>query len=199
MNWEQFAAKVLSVSKIGLKYSKDPYALENYKELEDLSIKMINEVAIPDLEKTIYERDIYPTPNVSVRVLIFNEQGQLLMVKEKDDGGWAVPGGWCDVFYSPKENAKKEVSEETGLTVQIDKLLAVFQREKYKDYPTIVSEYVQYFSASVVSGTMHQNHEVSEVRFFSVNELPNLSRKTTITELTRALNVYYGKEEVQFD
>lgn len=199
MNWEQFAAKAMSISKVGLKYSTDPYALENYKELEELTIQMINEVAMTPVTKTIYERDIYPTPNVSVRVLLFNEEGKLLMVKEKDDGGWAVSGGWCDVFYSPQENAKKEVLEETGLIVEINRLLAVYQREKYKDYPTIVSEYVHYFSGTILDGTMHENHEVSEVAFFSVEELPSLSRKTTILELTRALDVYYGRKEVQFD
>lgn len=199
MKWDEFASKVMSVARIGQKYSKDPYALDNYQQLEELSIKMLDEVSVEPISKNIYERNIYPTPNVSVRILVGNEKNDLLMVKEKDDGGWAVPGGWCDVFYSPHENAVKEVKEETGLDIEIDNLLGVFQREKYKDYPAIVSEYVLYFSGHIISGELENNFEVSNVAFFDVNKLPELSKKTTIEELRRAYKVYLKETEVQFD
>lgn len=199
MRWSEFASKVMSISRIGQKYSQDPYALDNYQQLEELSIEMLNEVSEEPIEKNIYERNIYPTPNVSVRVMVFDQEDKLLMVKEKDDGGWAVPGGWCDVFYSPETNAIKEVSEETGLDIQVDSLLGIFQREKYKDYPAIVSEYVLYFSAHPISGALNPNFEVDDAEFFDINELPELSRKNTIEELRRAYQVYLKELEVQFD
>ena len=199
MKWDEFASKVLSISRIGKKYSKDPYAIDNYEQLEELSIKMLNEASVEAVEKNIYERDIYPTPNVSVRILVINEKDEVLMVQEKDDGRWAVPGGWCDVFISVKDNAIKEVKEETGLDVEIDCLLGIFQREKYKDYPSLVSEYVHYFSATVVGGSLNPNFEVSKAAYFPLNELPELSRKNTIEELKRAFQVYYKETDVQFD
>lgn len=84
MNWEQFTSKVLSVARIGLKFSTDPFALENYEELEKLAIETLKTNVDPDIQTNIYERDIYPTPNVSVRVIVFNDYGELLLVKERD-------------------------------------------------------------------------------------------------------------------
>lgn len=199
MNWEQFTSKVLGVARIGLKFSQDPFALENYEELEQLAIATLQENVDPDIQLNIYERDIYPTPNTSVRVIVFNESGELLLVKEADFGTWSVPGGWCDLFESSSESGKKEVLQETGLTVKIERLLAVLQREKYKEYRTLISEYVHYYSASILSGNLRSNHETMDVCFFPVDELPPLSRKSSHTEIMKALAVYRHERDVDFD
>jgi len=199
MNWEQFTSKVLGVARIGLKFSKDPFALENYEELEQLAIATLAQNADPEIRINIYERDIYPTPNISVRVIVFNEAGELLLVKEADFGTWSIPGGWCDLFESSSESGKKEVLQETGLNVKIDRLLAVLQREKYKDYRTLISEYVHYYSATILSGSLRPNHETTEVRFFPIDELPDLSRKSSKAEIQKALAVYRRECDVEFD
>lgn len=198
MKWHEYVMRIMSIARIGQKYTHDDYARENYEELEKLSLDMLNQVSVEPYEKNIFERDIYPTPNVSVRVMI-KQDNQLLMVKEKQDGGWAVPGGWCEVYLSLSENAKKEVKEETGLDVEMTQVLAIMQREKYKDYKSIVSEYVVYVAAHILGGEIQGNHEVTDVGFFNFEQLPELSKKNTITELTRAYNVLLGNKPVQFD
>ena len=168
MEWNHFLSKLLSISKIGLKFSKDPYALENYQELQDLVIQQSQEVNQPIDVVKLYPKDTYPTPNVSVRIMIFNEKNQLLMVQEKSDQGYAVPGGWCDVFESPKQNAIKEVKQETGLDVEIVRLCAIMQRELYKSKPTMISEYVMYFLVEIKGGDLQFNHELMDIGFFVV-------------------------------
>jgi len=75
----QFIIKVAAISKIGLLFSKDPYAIENYNELQILSKQLIEDLGKFKIDGPNYfSRDIYPTPNVSVRALIFNERKQLL-------------------------------------------------------------------------------------------------------------------------
>lgn len=199
MKIEQFISKVLALARIGQKYTQDEYARENYEELEKLAIETISENAEIIFDHNIYIHDVYATPNVSVRVLVFNEEGKLLMVKEKQDGRWAVPGGWCDVFESSSESGRKEVKQEAGLDVKIERILGVFQRERYKDYPTLVSEYVHYYCASILGGDLKHNHETLDVGFFDINELPELSKKNTIMELTKAYQVYLNELPVQFD
>lgn len=199
MKIEQFISKVLAISRIGQKYTKDDYARENYEELEKLAIQIINDNAEMLFDHNIYIHDVYATPNVSVRVLVFNDEGKLLMVKEKQDGGWAVPGGWCDVFESSSESGRKEVKQEAGLDVKVERILGVFQRERYKDYPTLVSEYVHYYCASIMGGELKHNHETIDVGFFDINKLPELSKKNTIMELTKAYQVYLNELPVQFD
>lgn len=189
MNYTEFVAKVLAISRIGLKFSKDEYALENYKELQDLAQAQLKDehgftaIDIP------YQKDIYPTPSVSVRVIVFNEKGQLLMGQEKSDGGFAVPGGWCDLFESPTEAAIKEVLQETGLHVKIDRMLALLRRDLYRISPALISEYVVYFQASVIGGTLTPNHEILQVGFFDLDKIPPTSRKMTLNELHKALDI----------
>ncbi len=199
MNQKQFIAKVLSISRIGLKFSKDPYAIENYQELQTLAIQQLDEIYHLPEEDHPYQRDIYPTPNISVRVIIFNDQKQLLLVQERDDQKYAVPGGWCDIFESAKENAIKEVKQETNLDVRIDKVLAILRRDIYKQHPSLISEYVIYFSATILEGELAHNHEILSLAFYDLDKLPEFSRKMTSIELHKALNVYLNNEEVIFD
>lgn len=189
MDWHVYLMRIMSIAKVGQKYSQDPYALANYQELEELSLEMINNFVAPKYSENLFQRDIYPTPNVSVRCLVIQDN-KILMVKEKDDLGWALPGGWCEIFLSPQDNAIKEVREETGYQVEIKRFLAIYQREKYKNYPTLVSEYALYFLAEIVGGSPINNHEVSAVDFFDFENLPNLSRKTTLEEISQAYRVY---------
>ena len=199
MKWNEFLAKVLAISRIGLKFSKDPYALENYEELHTLALQQLNELHETPEASLPYQRDIYPTPNISVRVLIFNEKQELLMGQERSDGAYAVPGGWCDVFESPGDNARKEVLQETGLSVKIDKVLCILRRELYREYASMISEYVIYFSATVLEGELKHNHEIISLGYFPLDQLPPLSRKMTEAELRKALDVYLNKTDVVFD
>jgi ADP-ribose pyrophosphatase YjhB (NUDIX family) len=199
MQWEQYVIKVLSICKIGLKYSKDPFALENYAELEKISLELVNGDQRYPLKGNFYERDIYPTPNLSVRVIVFNELNQLLMVKEVMDGKWAVPGGWVDVFNTPSEAAVSEVLQETGLLINPTRIIAIMQRERYKDYPTLVSETVHYFLAEVISGVLTPSHETSEVCWIDWNDLPELSRKSTEKEIKRAIDIALNHKDTYFE
>ena len=79
-----YIIKIQSIAKIGLVYSKDPYALTNYQELSDLSTKFLEEFMEVEFDRPNYfQRDIYPTPSVSVRTVILNnKKNKVLMVKE---------------------------------------------------------------------------------------------------------------------
>ena len=199
MEWNQFVSKILAFSKVGIKYSQDPYALENYHELEALATLQITEQKLIGETVTLYPKEAYPTPNVSVRIIIFNEKGQLLMVQEAQDHKFAPPGGWCDVFESPKENALKEVKQETGLDAKIDRLLGVFMRDNYKERATMVSEYCMYFQATVIGGTLQHNHELVGIGYYDLDDLPVLSGKTSHFELHTALSVALNKTEPYVD
>jgi len=199
MMWNEFVAKVLAVSRIGLKFSKDPYALENYEELHNLALNQLKEIDQTPENALPYQRELYPTPNISVRVLIFNERNELLMGQESSDGKYAVPGGWCDVFESASETAHKEVHQETGLNVRIDKVLCLLRRDLYREYASMISEYVVYFSATVIGGELKPNHEILSLGYFPLNDLPPLSRKMTEKELWKAINVILNQTEVVFD
>jgi len=198
MKYEEYVARCQAIAKIGKKFSHDPYALENYEELEKISGKMMSDITGDDIVN-IFEYDVYPTPSSSVRVIVFDEIGKLLMVQEKQDGNYAVPGGWCEVFDSLQETAIKEVKQESGLSIEVVRLLAIFQRERYKDYPTVLSEQVHYFLGKIVGGEIESNHEILSVGFKDINNLPELSKKNSRSEVQIAIKVALHDLPVYFD
>jgi 8-oxo-dGTP pyrophosphatase MutT (NUDIX family) len=67
----------------------------------------------------------YATPKVDVRGAVFRDD-QLLMVKERRDGGWTMAGGWADVGDYPAASAEREVWEESGFRVRASRLIGVY-------------------------------------------------------------------------
>lgn len=108
-------------------------------------------------------------------VIMINEKNEVLLQK-RHDGNWGLPGGLMDLGESFEEVAKREVFEETGLTVGNLKLLNVYSgQEYYLKVPNgdeLYSATAVYFTKDV-RGTMRVDYTESEkMEYFSVNQLP---------------------------
>jgi len=184
----EFILKVHSISKIGLTYSKDPYALENYQELSNLSSSMLKSFTSVDFNRPQYfSKDLYPTPNVSVRMVILAEKNQVLLVKEKIDGGYTLPGGWADLFESPVEAIRKECMQEAGATVNVEKLSGVYHFD-FLHRGSAQSQYVLVFMGHLTKPLKHWGHEITDVSFFPINQLPKtISFKIERKDLIRMI------------
>lgn len=194
----EFIKKVQSIAQIGLSFSTDPYAVDNYKELKDISIKMLHDYTTLPLDTCdLYKDFIYPTPQPAVRSMVIKDE-QLLLVKEKDSGLWSLPGGWCDIDCSPKETAMKETFEESGYVIDCTKLLAVFDRRNYLK-KSLYDVYCLYFLGNVVAGQPKCNHETEDIGWFNISSLPPLSRKNSIEEIQKAYDVYQKNLETYFE
>lgn len=183
-----FVLKVQSIAKIGLKYSKDPYAISNYTELNNLSIKFLEEFMEVQFDRPNYfQRDIYPTPNVSVRTVILNEdRTKLIMVREANTHTYSLPGGWADLYDSPSQTARNECSQEAGADIDIIRLVGVLNRTPFKN-PTSIPEYVVIFEATL-KGQLHEHeYETDDVGWFNIDKLPTLSPKVTPEEVQRMI------------
>ena len=145
-----FLIKIQAISKIGLVFSKDPYALTNYQEINDLSTKYLEDFTNVKFDRPNYfERNIYPTPNVSVRTVIFNEdKTKVLLVREAAFGEYSLPGGWSDLYDSPSQTAINECKQEAGADIEIVRLVGIMNRTPFKQ-PTSVPEYVVIFEAKL--------------------------------------------------
>ena len=56
---------------------------------------------------------------------VVNDEGKLLLIQRADSGVWLYPTGWCDIGYSAPEVVVKEVREETGIDVEVVRLIGV--------------------------------------------------------------------------
>lgn len=195
-----FILKVQSVSKIGLLYSKDEYAIENYEELQALSKKALEELCEFNLDRNNYfDKDIYPTPSVSVRGYVLNELNQLLFVKEKSTQTWSIPGGWCDIGDTPKQSICLELLQEAGIIVEPTKILSVLNRNLYKDNRCTTTEYSISFHCQYISGQFKDNHETCDAKYFSIDQLPVLSHKVTKDEICKNWQVIVNDLATVFD
>ena len=192
-----FILKVQSISKIGLIYSKDPYALTNYQELNDLSTKFLEDFLEVKFDRPNYfQRDIYPTPNISVRTIIFNEdKTKVLMVREAALQAYSLPGGWADLYDSPSQTAKNECIQEAGAEIEIVRLVGLTSRTPFKA-PTSIPEYVAIFEAKLTELHKEHEYETDDVGFFDIDNLPEISRKTSKQELLRFIKAAKNGETI---
>jgi len=194
-----FLIRIQAIAKTGLVYSKDEYALTNYKEINDLSTKMLEEFLEVNFDRPNYfTKDVYPTPNISCRTVILNKDNtKVLYVKEVNGQAYSLPGGWCDVYDSPSKAALNECIQEAGAEVKIERLLGVINRTPFKTSVN-VPEYAVIFLAHFDGELKEHEYETCEVNWYNIENIPPLSRKMSKMEVKRILDAA-TKGETIFD
>ena len=192
-----FVLKIQSIAKIGLIYSKDPYAITNYNEINKLSLDFLERFMEVKFDRPNYfKRDIYPTPNVSVRTVILNEdKTKVLMVREADTKSYSLPGGWADLYDSPSKTALNECMQEAGANIDIIRLVGITNRTPFKN-PTSVPEYVIIFEARLVGELQEHEYETDDVGWYDVNNLPELCPKVSRFEVQRMVDSAISGETI---
>ena len=136
---------------------------------------------IKDLRVSVGHKPLL-TPGVDA--VIYNDAGQLLLIKRSDTGRWGLPGGQLDPLEPPALGLVREVFEETGLKVIPKRLLGIFGGNDafHVRYPNgdEVDPIVSLFGCKIVGGELrNRDGEATEVNFFAPDELP--SELTDIT------------------
>lgn len=129
--WLDVAKRIQALAQNGLAYSDNKYDIERYEELRNLSMEIMAEYADMDMTKVkdlFANENGYQTPKVDIRAVVFQDE-KVLMVRERIDGCWSLPGGWADIGFTPAEIAVKEVREEAGFEVKPLRLLAVYDKK----------------------------------------------------------------------
>lgn len=175
-NLLQIAADVQAIAQVGLTYCRDPYDKERYEQLLVIAAELLSPLCSENQELSVkFFRDIgYSCPKIDVRAFIHREN-QILLVKETQDGYWSLPGGWADVNYSAAESVRKEVLEETGLRCTVTRLLALWDTAKHDHPPHWPYIYKCIFACDVDDGPFIKSHETSEIAYFPIDTLPDLS------------------------
>jgi 8-oxo-dGTP diphosphatase len=121
-------------------------------------------------------------PKVAAVVFI-EDRGRVLLVRRAmnpERGKWSLPAGYIDYGENPREAALREVKEETGLDVEITRLLDV-----QGDPGTYGASIVIIFAARVVAGTAQPRDDADAVLWYAPDDpLPDLAFESTRTMLT---------------
>jgi len=172
-NW---AEELLTISQTGIFYTKDVYDRERYQRIAQIAAEMMSRaIGIPTGEVlSAFGRDIgYITPKVSVCGAVFDDDGAILLVQRSDNGLWALPGGWADVGLTPAQVAVKEVREETGLEVEVSRLLGVYDGRVYGVH--IRHLYNIVFCCRPLTKELRLSHESLDLGYFAEGSWPPLS------------------------
>ncbi|MFA6979829.1 MAG: NUDIX hydrolase [Ignavibacteriaceae bacterium] len=199
----ELVKQIQAIAYAGLEYCENDFDRERYDELKKLSQLLLAELTVTPVEKieNLFANEVgYQTPKVDVRAVVFKEN-KILMVKEKIDGRWSIPGGWADIGYSPSEIAIKEAKEEAGAEVKPVRLLAVIDKLKH-DYPISPFHiYKLFILCELVNDTISSGTETSDVNYFSIENLPLLSAtRITAEQISMLFRLWENpSEQVVFD
>jgi ADP-ribose pyrophosphatase YjhB (NUDIX family) len=187
--WLLWSRQLMAVAQNGLTYASNPFDIDRYQSVRSIAAAILADHTLADqarIENLFAQEVGYATPKVDVRGVVFRDQA-LLLVKERQDGGWTLPGGWADINESPSEAVVREVFEESGYRTRATKLLAVFDRAKHPHVPLLPFHiYKLFLLCEWLGGEATTSSETEAVDFFREDQLPELSiSRTTPDQIAR--------------
>jgi ADP-ribose pyrophosphatase YjhB (NUDIX family) len=182
--WLAWAKRLQSLASTGLHFGAGPFDRERYAEIASIANGMLaalGNVPIARIEGLVPDfGQGYATPRIDVRGAVI-ENDSVLLVRERGDGLWTLPGGYADVGLSPAENVAKEIWEEATLRVTVRGLYGLRHKAKHDYVPDVRDFYKLFFLCERVDDAKPMpGTETSEVGFFRLDALPQLSRGKVI-------------------
>lgn len=176
--WLEWVRRLQAVAQAGLTYSQDPFDVERYRDVRRIAAEMAAEhscVEAEVIEELFTSARGYPTPKIDVRAALIVDD-RILLVRERDDARWALPGGWADVGETAGEAVARETHEEAGIEVRAVKLIALYDRQRRGHPRHPEYSYKAIFRCDPMGEIAPRaGGETDGAGFFSACDLPDLS------------------------
>ena len=185
--------KLSALAQDGLTFSANDYDRDRYQQVSRLAAELLAALSGRSADELALElgRDSgYATPKVDVRGAIFDDQERVLLMREKTDGRWSLPGGWADPGDSPSAAVTREILEETGYGSAPVKLVACWDREVQGNPPPLPVHVYKLVFLCRSHGAVQEPAalETLDVGWFGLDGLPPLSLGRVLPgQLERAL------------
>jgi ADP-ribose pyrophosphatase YjhB (NUDIX family) len=184
--WLKWVSELQSIAQAGLTFGENQYDIDRYQQIRDLTVEILHEYTEISHEKI---RDLfanetgYQTPKVDIRAAVFKDE-KILLVKEKIDGAWSMPGGWADVNSTVSDSAIRECLEEAGAIVKPKRIIAIQLANKHNNPSCPYSIYKIFAECELIKSNFVDNTETLDASFFSIDSLPTLSTdRTTVKQI----------------
>lgn len=191
--WLEWAREIQALCQTGLAFSTGQYDVQRYRRLMEIAAEIISRhtgLEKQRLLETFLRQPGYATPKIDVRGAVVRDN-KLLLVQEKADGHWCMPGGWADVGEVPSAMVAREVLEESGFVVVPRKVIGVYDANRLGRLE-FFHAYKILFLCEITGGEARASDETLAVDFFPFDRLPPLSSPRTdprhIEELQAHLN-----------
>jgi ADP-ribose pyrophosphatase YjhB (NUDIX family) len=191
------AKRVQAIAESGLHYTESDWDTDRYKELEKIVMEMISKITDQPFEVVkvaLPDRYGYKTPKIDVRAVLINPENEILLVKERVDSRWSMPGGWCDIGFTPREIAEKEAEEEAGILLKAGRLLAVLDKKCHDHPEDLHYTYKIFIECTAEEYSISTGMETLDVGFFKQDQLPELSTpRNTKGQIDKMFDFHYGR------
>ncbi len=179
--WLAWAREIQALSQTGLTFNEPGYDTERYMRLMEIAAEIIDQhtcVSKSEALACFSAQPGYATVKVDVRGAVLRDD-QILLVQERLDQRWCMPGGWADVGDKPSEMVAREVWEESGFEVKPVKILGVYDANRVQVPTEFFHAYKIVFMCEITGGQARPSDETMDVGFFDRHDLPPLSECRT--------------------
>jgi ADP-ribose pyrophosphatase YjhB (NUDIX family) len=189
------AVELAAMAQNGLHYATDRYDLARYERLRTAAVEifaMLDGHGADEIHSVLAAEVGHATPKVDVRGALFDGHDRVLLVREKRDGLWTLPGGWADATDPPSRAVEREVAEEAGLTVRVSRLAAVHDGSRQNGHGASPFHIYKLFFLVERTDPGEQpvaglDEETTDVGFFAYDRLPELSTRRTNADQLRLM------------
>lgn len=115
--------------------------------------------------------------------VVVADEGRILLQRRSDSGNWALPGGAMDIGETFAQSVVREVKEETGFDVRIERIIGIYSDPGHVfayDDGEVRQEFNICLAATIVGGELSVSSESTDVRFFTPDELADLAMHESI-------------------
>jgi 8-oxo-dGTP pyrophosphatase MutT (NUDIX family) len=199
-----WADELRAVANEGLHFdTENPYAKQRYGRILQIAAAMfaVQDTRDVDAIERAYHADLsHLTPYAVGDAAIFNDAGEILLIRRKDNGLWAMPGGIFEVGETPAEGVCREAWEETGLAVEPVALSGVYD-SRFCDAHSAYQLYMFVFLCRPRDPNAEPriSNETLDVGWYRADALPNLD-PGHVTRIADAFRRWRGEtREAIFD
>jgi len=180
-HWLEWAREIQALSQTGLAFTSSDYETQRYRRLMEIAAEIMSRhtgLGEDQLLTDFARQRGYATPKVDVRGAVVRDE-QILLVQERTDERWCMPGGWADVGDLPSGMVVREVWEESGFHVVPRKVVGVFDANRSGRPLELYHAYKVVFLCDLTGGEACPSNETLAVGFFRFDDLPPLSANRT--------------------
>lgn len=179
--WLDWARRLQAIGQTGAQLTEGYYDKINYDNLLRVAAEIVaahSTLAAPEVLEAFSAQPGYATVKVDVRGAVVRD-GRILLVQERRDGKWCLPGGWADVGDKPSEMVAREVEEESGFIVRPSRIVGVYDANRTTQNLEFFHAYKVVFLCEIEGGEARISDETSAVEFYDFDTLPPLSWRRT--------------------
>jgi ADP-ribose pyrophosphatase YjhB (NUDIX family) len=185
--------KLAALAQDGLTFAASDYDLDRYQQVSRLAAELLSALSgrpAGELAVELGRDSGYATPKIDVRGAIFDDRDRVLLMREKIDGRWSLPGGWADPGEAPSVAVTREILEETGYHSSAVRLIACWDRDLQGNPPPLPVHVYKLFFLCRHDGAVQPPAalETLDTGWFGLSSLPPLSLgRVNHRQLGRAL------------